>query len=226
MEAPACHAKAFPVYSVRKTLSVEFNGVHVTDLTQPSENPYKVKKKDWKSAAIRAGVFAGLLAFSVLILIARQILVRFSSLGYPGIFLIALISNATIFMPTPVLPVIFTLGGAYHPLWVGVVAGIGGAIGEITGYLAGLGGRAIIERAELYAKIQPWVSKYGGWAILLLAAVPNPLFDMAGIAAGVSKMPLGKFMLYCTLGQMIKMIGLAYAGHFALQEALNLGWGA
>ncbi|MBL6981124.1 MAG: VTT domain-containing protein [Anaerolineales bacterium] len=132
--------------------------------------------------------------------------------GYPGIFVIALLTNATVFLPAPGIAVVFAMGAVFNPLFVGLAAGAGGAIGELSGYLAGFSGQAVVERAKLYERLSTWVSKYGFWAILVLAAIPNPTFDVAGVAAGVLKMPLLKFLLAVLVGVSIKMILFAFAG--------------
>jgi len=137
---------------------------------------------------------------------------QFAAYGYPGIFLIALLANATVLLPAPGLAVVFTMGGIFHPLGVALAAGTGGAIGELSGYMAGFSGQAVVEQTDVYERIAPWVEKYGTLAILILAALPNPFFDLAGIAAGVTKIPIKNFLLACWIGQLIKTSAFAYAG--------------
>ena len=79
----------------------------------------------------------------------------------------------------------------------------------------------MVERVHLYERIHPWVEKYGGWAILVLSAIPNPFFDLAGVAAGAVKMPLWKFLLFCWFGQLIKMTTFAYAGSHSINWLLD-----
>lgn len=141
--------------------------------------------------------------------------------GYPGIFLIALLTNATVFLPAPGIAVVFAMGAIFNPLLVGLAAGAGGALGEVSGYLAGFSGQAIVENAKLYERLTNWVGRYGFWAILVLAAIPNPTFDVAGVAAGVLKMPLPKFLLAVLIGVSIKMILFAYAGAQSLTWILG-----
>jgi uncharacterized membrane protein YdjX (TVP38/TMEM64 family) len=74
-----------------------------------------------------------------------------------------------------------------------------------------------VERADIYDRIKPWVEKYGGWAIMILSAIPNPFFDVAGIAAGIVKMPLRTFLVSTWVGQLIKMTLFAYAGQASVQ---------
>jgi len=137
---------------------------------------------------------------------------EFAVYGYPGIFVIAMLANATVFLPAPGVAVVFVLGGVLNPLLVGLAAGAGAAIGELVGYLAGFSGQGLVEDSETYQRIVPWVARYGAPAIFVFAALPNPFFDVAGVAAGILKMPLAKFMLACWAGETVKMLAFAYAG--------------
>ena len=142
---------------------------------------------------------------------------EFQQFGYPGIFLIALLANATILLPAPGVAVIYAMGAIFdNPFAVGLAAGLGGTIGELSGYLAGFSGQAVVERTDIYNRIKPWVDKYGGWAILVLSAIPNPFFDVAGIAAGIAKRPLQTFLIFSGIGQLIKMTAFALAGHYSI----------
>ena len=67
----------------------------------------------------------------------RERVEDFAEYGYPGIFLVALMANATVFLPAPGVAVVFAMGSVFNPLGVALAAGTGGAIGELSGYLAG-----------------------------------------------------------------------------------------
>jgi membrane protein DedA with SNARE-associated domain len=73
----------------------------------------------------------------------------------------------------------------------------------------------------MYDRIHPWVNKYGGWAILIFSAIPNPFFDAAGIAAGIAKMPLRTFLFFVWIGQLIKMTLFAVAGKYSIEWFTN-----
>lgn len=147
----------------------------------------------------------------------RDRVAEFQQWGYPGVFLIALLANATVLLPAPGVAVIYAMGAIFsNPFGVGLAAGLGGTIGELSGYLAGFSGQAIVERMDIYNRVKPWVDKYGGWTILVLSAIPNPFFDIAGIAAGIAKMPLQTFLLFSGIGQLIKMTAFALAGHYSI----------
>ena len=163
----------------------------------------------------------GVIGITIYIYNIRDHVAEFEKFGYAGIFLIALMANATVLLPAPGVAIVYAMGAVFNPIGVGLAAGAGGAIGELSGYLAGFSGQAVIERTDIYNRFKPWVDKYGGWAILLLSAIPNPFFDVAGIAAGIAKMPIQTFLLFTWIGQMIKMTLFAIAGHYSLEWIAN-----
>jgi membrane protein YqaA with SNARE-associated domain len=132
--------------------------------------------------------------------------------GYPGIFLLSVLSNATLILPAPGIAITFAMGAVFDPFLVAVFAGAGSALGELTGYLAGFSGRGVAERTQLYERLKGWTKRYGGWTILVLAIIPNPVFDVAGAAAGALRMPLARFLLWAFVGKTLKMLFFALAG--------------
>ena len=166
---------------------------------------------------LRVLALLAVIAITVYIYSIRDRVEQFEEYGYLGIFLVALLANATVLLPAPGVAIIYAMGSVFNPLGVGLAAGTGGAIGELSGYLAGYSGQAIIERTDIYSRIHPWVEKYGGWAVLVLSAIPNPFFDVAGIAAGIVKMPMRTFLISVWIGQLIKMTIIAYAGQASIQ---------
>jgi membrane protein YqaA with SNARE-associated domain len=174
----------------------------------------------------RFGALVACVAISLGIYAMRdqtQTLVRY---GLPGIFLLSLVSNATIILPAPALALTFALGGVMHPAGVALASAAGATLGELTGYLAGYTGQAIIPHGATYAALEQWTRRYGGPAILALAALPNPFFDIAGATAGMLRMPVGLFLLWTWIGKTIKMFVIAYAGSASLDWIMTyLGWG-
>lgn len=171
---------------------------------------------------LRVLAIIAVLGITVYIYSIRDRVSEFAAYGYPGIFLVALLANATIFLPAPGVAVVFAMGSIFNPIGVALAAGTGGTLGEISGYLAGFSGQGVIERTDLYDRFLPIIQKYGVWAILVLAAIPNPLFDIAGVAAGVTRIPLWRFLLFCWIGQIIKMGAFAFAGMYSIDWVSNL----
>jgi len=149
---------------------------------------------------------------SVVIFIFRDKLVDFESYGYLGIFIISVLGNATIILPVPVILTAFLGGGIFNPFLVGLVSSFGATIGELTGYIAGRSGRVVIKDNARFEKIEKWMAKYGLWTIFVLAVIPNPAFDLAGIVSGATKIPVWKYFLVTWAGKLIKFLGFAYLG--------------
>lgn len=181
----------------------------------------KRRQANFVTNLLRVLALFAVVGITVYIFSIRERVEDFASFGYPGIFLIALLANATVLLPAPGVAVIYAMGAIFNPLGVGLAAGTGGAIGELSGYLAGFSGQAVVERTDLYDRIKPWVDRYGGWAVLVLSAIPNPFFDVAGIAAGIAKMPLHTFLFFVWIGQIIKMTLFAFAGKYSIQWFTN-----
>jgi len=103
---------------------------------------------------------------------------------------------------------------------VGLVGGIGAAIGELTGYMAGYSGQAVVSRQKMYTRLKGWVEKWGMLTIFVLSIVPF-VFDLAGIAAGVLRFPLWKFFLACWLGRTILYLVIAWGGAMGWEVVLR-----
>jgi uncharacterized membrane protein YdjX (TVP38/TMEM64 family) len=188
---------------------------------EKKQNEKPSKQSSASTNLLRILALLIVVAITVYIYSIRDRVEEFAAYGYPGIFLVALMANATVFLPAPGVAVVFAMGSIFNPLGVALAAGTGGALGELSGYLAGFSGQAVIENTNAYDRIHPWVVKYGSWAILVLSAIPNPFFDIAGVAAGIAKMSLRRFLIACWLGQLIKMAMFAYAGFYSLDWLLN-----
>src|SRR5512139_1064998 len=105
---------------------------------------------------------------------------RFEGFGYLGVFVISLISNATVILPVPGILLFIPVISEFNPALLGLVGATGGAIGEITGYLAGRSGRGIIRPGKTYNRFETWMKKYGMWGVFAIAAMPLLPVDVAG----------------------------------------------
>jgi membrane protein DedA with SNARE-associated domain len=182
-----------------------------------AQNSAKGSARSLRINILRGVSLVAVILITVSIYSIRSRALEFEKYGYAGIFVIALMANATIFLPAPGIAVVYAMGGVFNPLWVGLAAATGAALGELTGYLIGFSGQAVIERRDIFDRVKPWVDKYGGWAILALSAIPNPFFDIAGVAAGMIRMSVFTFLLFTWLGQLIKMSLFALAGYYSIE---------
>ncbi|MEZ4714456.1 MAG: VTT domain-containing protein [Caldilineaceae bacterium] len=144
--------------------------------------------------------------------------------GYVGAFLISLISSATIILPAPGIAVVVAMGNALDPIALGIVAGVGSAFGEMSGYIAGATGSALIPPSQRVhmRRLQVLTRKYGALLLLVLAAIPFPLFDLAGIVAGALRMRVIWFFSAVAIGKSIKYIILIFVGLGSIQLLQHL----
>ena len=171
-----------------------------------------MKTSNQRTQWIRLATLVFVIALTAILLIERKHLQGLQAYGYPGIFLISIVANATVIIPLPGIVVTSAMGAIFNPFWVAIAAGSGAALGEVTGYLAGFSGQTVVENATWYARVENWMRHYGDLTILVLAFIPNPLFDMAGIASGMLKLPWYRFLFWTLLGKILKMMVFAYFG--------------
>lgn len=146
--------------------------------------------------------------------------------GYLGLFIVEVISSATIIFPAPAFAINFILGGTpgFNPWLVGIVAGIGSAIGEVTGYGLGMGGREVIEKkyGRWLTRTRDWMEQHGDFLIIILfAATPLP-HDVVGMLSGAVNYPFRKFLLATIAGKIIAGLALAWAGYYSIGWLLGI----
>ena len=148
--------------------------------------------------------------------------------GYLGIFLIALVGSASVALPLPGAAVVVGSGqvvddviGIPFFLVVGVVAALGETLGELTGYVAGLGGRAVIEHRSGYRHLEGWMRQHGIATMFVLSVIPNPIFDIGGFVAGAVRMPIWHFLVTVFVGKTIKNTLLAFGGDVGLEALIG-----
>lgn len=170
---------------------------------------------------LRIATLLVVITLSIYIFSIRDEAEKLAIYGYPGIFLLAFLSYATVILPAPGVAIVFTMGSIINPLGVALAAGAGAALGELSGYLAGFSGQAVIEHTRVYDRLTRWMNKNGILTVLFLAIIPNPFFDLAGVAAGALKMRLPIFLFWVWIGETIKMLIFAFAGN-RLINLINL----
>jgi uncharacterized membrane protein YdjX (TVP38/TMEM64 family) len=172
--------------------------------------------KGSRNTILRGLSLIAVIAISIWIYSIKDQAAQLAKYGYPGIFFIAMLSSATVFLPAPGVAIVFAMGSIFNPWLVALFAGSGAAVGEMVGYLAGYSGQGIVENTKIFIRIEPWVRRYGVFAIFFFSAIPNPFFDIAGVAAGLLKIPALQFFIACWLGELLKMLAFAYAGSVSI----------
>jgi uncharacterized membrane protein YdjX (TVP38/TMEM64 family) len=141
-----------------------------------------------------------------------------SPYGLVVLFALNALANATLILPVPGLALTVVAATVADPFVVGVVAGVGQTVGELTGYLAGASGRSALGADARTRRMAGWMRRWGAPILFVLAALPNPLFDVAGIIAGATRMPLRLYLVAAGAGKIVKNLVLAYA------TTLGMGW--
>jgi membrane protein YqaA with SNARE-associated domain len=178
-------------------------------------------KSKWMRWAARILALIVVVAITIFVYSVADNAPQLAVYGYPGIFVISFLAYATVFLPAPGVLAVSVMGTTLTPWAVGLAAGAGAALGEITGYLFGFSSQPVIERVKIYEKMVEWLKINGALSILLLSAIPNPFFDITGAAAGALKMPVRKFLLWTWIGETIKMMAFAYGGGALLKYLIE-----
>ncbi|MBL7062199.1 MAG: VTT domain-containing protein [Dehalococcoidia bacterium] len=179
----------------------------------------KTEKRFWtRERYLQILALLFVVALSVFLLLNRDKVAELQVYGYLGVFIISIITCSSIVVPVPGWILIATMAFALNnPFLVGIVSGLGGTIGEMTGYLLGYGGRLAVDNVGLYTRMVRWMKRWGSVTIFVLALIPNPLFDVAGAAAGSLRFPVWKFLLFGAAGRIPKHILFAYIGVWGFQ---------
>ena len=162
-------------------------------------------------------VLGGLSALFLLVPIDYQQVGRW---GYLGVSAVVFVATASFVLPIPYLLIVARAGTFLDPWLLAAVAGLAATLGEMTGYLVGIGGSGLIARGRWYERSRGWICDYGFWCIAFFAGVPNPFFDAIGFAAGVLRYSPWKFAAACFVGKAAKFLVAALIG----EQAHGHGW--
>jgi membrane protein DedA with SNARE-associated domain len=156
----------------------------------------------------------------------------YGAVGYLGVFVAMTIESAMIPLPSElILPFagwlvsdptqIEPLTGSPWSFWVVVVvATLGNTTGSLIAYAIGAyGGRPFLERYGRYLLIRPheieaadrFFMKYGAATVFFSRLLPV-VRTFISFPAGVTRMPLSRFVVYSTAGALPWSIALVWAG--------------
>ena len=156
----------------------------------------------------------------------------YAAVGYVGVMLAMAIESAMVPLPSElILPFaafmvsdptqIEPLTGQPWSFWiVAIVATVGNTLGSLVAYAIGAwGGRPFLERYGRYMLIREheieaadrFFEKYGSATVFIGRLLPI-VRTFISFPAGVTRMPLGKFILYSTAGAFPWSVALVFAG--------------
>lgn len=161
-----------------------------------------------------------LVALGLLPVIALNVLVYFLPIDY-GVFRdwayiasfsACFLANAASVVPVPYIPVVAHLVQTTDSVPAVVVAGaLGSVLGESVAFVAGRVSRRLVARHPLYSRLERVADRpvVAGLVLFAFAAPMNPLFDVAGLAAGALRFPYWLFFVAVFLARVVRLAVLA-----------------
>ncbi|MCS7142828.1 MAG: VTT domain-containing protein [Aigarchaeota archaeon] len=135
--------------------------------------------------------------------------------GYVGIFAISIIGSAVPFLPLPYLFVVVLLSNVLDPIYLGLAAGLGGALGKLTSYAIGRFGYTLLrertkQRLDIVKRV---IGKYGAVGVFIFALTPLP-DDIYVIPMGMMRLEFIQFFTALLAGKVLLALFVALAGKY------------
>ncbi|MGH7622651.1 MAG: VTT domain-containing protein [Gemmatimonadaceae bacterium] len=153
---------------------------------------------------------------------------RLEGFSLAGVFLVNFLANVPV-VPIPGLSplgqaVILRQAAASSTPWlVGIAGGLGMGLGETPVYYTGIAGEraahgtrvpgpAWFRRWVLWAGrlIQHLMRRWGMPTIFVLSAIPNPIFEVAGLTAGTTRLGFRRYVVAAVAGKIVRGLILVY----------------
>lgn len=187
----------------------------MSDTKASSAGATRTTWRDWVRPAL-IGVVAVALNIAAYYLIPDDFVEQLGAFGYLGVFLVTLVANATVVVPVPYYGLVARLSQELSILGVILAGASGSAIGESVAFFVGRSGRNAVDDTRFYRWVQsqlqqPWRAFL---VLFLLAAPPNPAFDVAGLTAGALGLPFWMFFVAVFLGRLIRIGSIALFGNY------------
>ena len=131
-------------------------------------------------------------------------IIKYAGIGYVGVFLACFLSNASVLLPTPGLIIVMQYSLILSPMFTILVGALGGATGELIGYIGGKNAGNIIKiNTDMF--LFKLLKKFPTIMIVIFSCIPLVLFDIIGVLAGIIKINVIKFWLACFIGKTIQL---------------------
>ena len=137
--------------------------------------------------------------------------------SYLGVFLVSLIGALSVVFPIPYTIIIYLLGRSLDPYIIAIAGGLGSAVGELSGYILGYYGRAVVseERKRKMDFMLRIFNRYGAAAIFVFALTPLP-DDLLFIPLGIMRYKFVKAFIPTILGKTLMCFTLAMGGRLSV----------
>lgn len=128
----------------------------------------------------------------------------------------ALIQVQAVLAPLPSFPIIYASGLLFGTLWGGLLSWVSVLVSAALCFgLARRWGRPVVERLVNPAALRrtdALFARHGWLAVLLARLLPFTAFDLLSLAAGLTPMRLGPFLVATAIGMTPAIFLMAWAG--------------
>lgn len=165
--------------------------------------------------AIAVSGVAALVALNLAVYFAPIDYRALTSFAYVGAFLVCFFANAVVAIPVPYIPIIAHLGATADSAWIVIGLGaLGSVLGESVAFAIGRAQQGLVSEHRLYQRLHRLADrKWLAGLVLFALAVPlNPLFDVAGLAAGAMGMRYRVFFVAVLTARMIRLALIVWLG--------------
>lgn len=159
---------------------------------------------------------------SVPYVIFRDNLQKLPITGYIGLLISCVVANSTVFFPASSILYVLAAGTVLNQWLCCLIGGVGSAIGEQVGYFCGCVGSRMVENTVVYHKVSRWLDAHGFLTVFIFAALPVPVFDAVGVAAGSCRMKWHIFTIASVLGKIVKMFLTVFIMYHLFPAVLEL----
>lgn len=199
------------------------------------------KKKKFLNSGVWLALIGATIGGCVLLIRYWKYLSQFQILVYLGLFLTAILAGSPIPIPTPCMALTFTLGSKFEPVVIGIIAGLGAAIGSMLVYFTARTGRRFLPSLnisdpanKIYSgpvgkflqkikmpRVVGFANRRGIAGVFLFSIFPNPLLMPLLVTMGISRVRAWKVAITCWLGHSVLFLALAFLGHYGLGSLLR-----
>jgi membrane protein YqaA with SNARE-associated domain len=139
----------------------------------------------------------------------------FRSFAYLGAFLVCFFANALVAIPIPYIPIIAHIGAtASNPALVVALGALGSVLGESVAFVIGRAEEGLVSEHQIYKRLHRLAERpiLSGLLLFALAAPLNPLFDVAGLAAGAMGMKYRVFFIAVFAARLVRLAIIVWLG--------------
>jgi membrane protein YqaA with SNARE-associated domain len=163
--------------------------------------------------AIAGGIF--LVALNIAVYFAPIDYGSFTTFAYVGAFVVTFLANALIVIPIPYIPIVAHIGATAEMPWLVVVLGaLASVLGESVAFLAGRAEEGIVSEHPVYRRVHRVAERpvLVGAMLFAFAVPPNPIFDVAGLAAGAVGVRYRVFFVSVFAARLIRLAVIVWLG--------------